>query len=186
MNVTLDGFMAGSNCELDWHSDYWNEEMTRHISEQLSHADTILLGRVTYKAMATYWPAVAAGLSFSREDIAFAEMMNRYTKIVFSKTLASEEWNNSKFIKGNTRKEIYKLKQETGKDIITYGSGVLVTSLMKLNLVDEYVLWVHPVALGKGKALFKNLPDKLVLKLSGTRSFSSGVVVLNYEPEQAV
>ena len=92
MNVTLDGFMAGPNCELDWHFSFWNEEMAEYASEQLSHADTILLGRITYKAMAKYWPSMAMDLSYPREDIAFAGMMNSYKKIVFSNTLNEVHW----------------------------------------------------------------------------------------------
>ena len=181
MNITLDGFMAGPNCELDWHFNYWNEEMSECACEQLSCADTILLGRVTYGVMAKYWPSKARDLSFPREDIAFADMMNSYTKIVFSKTLTTPEWNNTKLLNGNIAAEIVHLKQQPGKNLIIYGSGKVVASLIQLGLIDEYHIWVHPVILGKGKPMFKDLPEKLNLTLLKTKTFDSGVVILYYE-----
>jgi dihydrofolate reductase len=184
MNVTLDGFMAGPNCELDWHFQSWTKEMAESQCEQLSHADTILLGGVTYSAMARYWPAVGNDLSFPREDIAFADMMNSYNKVVFSKSLTGLQWNNSRLLKGTLRKEIQELKAQHGKDIIIYGSGKLVSSLIRFGLIDQYVLWMHPVVLGKGKPLFGNLQDKLNLELVKQHQFSSGVVMLYYNPLQ--
>ena len=146
MNVTLDGFMAGPNCELDWHFNYWNEEMAKCAGEQLSNADTILLGRITYKAMARFWPSKMKELLCPRHDIAFASMINSYQKVVFSKTMENTDpvvagWNNSRLVKENIRKEIVKLKQQPGKDLIVYGSGSIVSTLVRLNLVDEYILF---------------------------------------------
>lgn len=180
MNVTLDGFMSGPNCELDWHFQCWTNEMAYALCEQLSNADTILLGRVTYNAMAAYWPSKAKDLSFPREDIAFADMMNNYTKLVFSKTLTNPHWNNSKLIKGNIAGQTIQLKQQSGKNIIVYGSGRVVSALMQCGLIDEYHIWVHPVLLGKGKPLFTGIRDKLTMKLFKSKTFSSGVVLLNY------
>lgn len=181
VNVTLDGYMAGPNCELDWHFNSWNEEMAHSITEQLSKADTILLGRVTYKGMAKHWTSTPVGLLTPRRDLDFADMLNHYPKIVFSKTLTSVTWNNSKILKGNIAKEVIKLKQQAGKDMIIYGSGQLVASLTKMGLIDEYRIWVHPVVLGDGKPLFKEVEQKLNLSLYKTQAFSSGVVILYYE-----
>ena len=180
MNITLDGFMSGPNCELDWHFQSWTEEMAECLCEQLSKADTILLGRITYGAMARYWPSQTMNPSYPRENIAFAEMMNNYPKIVFSKTLTTTEWNNSRLVKGDISMEISKLKQKPGKDMIIYGSGRIVSVLAELNLVDEYVLWVHPIILGKGKPLFKS-GNKLALELIKTKTFRKGVVILYYQ-----
>ena len=145
MNVTLDGFMAGSNWELDWHFKTWTQDMADLLFEQLSEADTILLGRITYNAMASYWPFKMKDLSVPRQDIGFADLMNTHTKLVFSKSNAMSKWNNSKRLKGEPTDEIEKLKQEPGKDIIIYGSGKIVNLLAKSQLIDEYRLWVHPV-----------------------------------------
>jgi len=185
MNVTIDGFMSGPDCELDWHFQSWTEEMSECLCEQLSRADTILLGRVTYGAMARYWPSQAMNSAYPREDIAFAEMMNNYPKIVFSKTLTTAGWNNSRLVKGNILNEISQLKQMPGKDIIIYGSGRIVSALAQLNLIDEYVLWVHPVILGEGRPLFR-LHSKRNLELIKTRTFKTGVVILYYQQLKAV
>jgi dihydrofolate reductase len=189
MNVTLDGFMAGPDCELDWHFNYWNEEMAKCAGEQLSNADTILLGRITYKAMARFWPSKMKDLLGPRQDIAFASMINNYQKVVFSKTMKNTDpvvtgWNNSRLAKETISKEIMNLKQQPGKDMIIYGSGSIVSTLMRLNLVDEYILWLHPVVLGRGKLLFKSTGTRPVLKLLKTKTFSSGVVILYYKQER--
>ena len=180
MNMTLDGFIAGSNCELDWHFQLWNEEMLHSLADQLSNADTILLGRITYTAMAQYWASSVTDPFFPREDIAFADMMNSYPKIVFSKTLKKAEWNNSKLIDGNIEYEVAQLKHQQGKNMITYGSSKLVSTLTDMRLVDEYQVWIHPVVLGRGKTLFGELGEKLNMKLLKTETFRSGVVLLKY------
>jgi dihydrofolate reductase len=184
INVSLDSYMSGPNCELDWHFERWGPDLAQSFGEQLSTADTILLGRVTYCAMARYWPQKSQDLGFPREDIAFADMMNKYTKIVFTKTLTAAAWDNSRLVKGNLQREISKLKRQRGKDMIIYGSGKLITSMIELGgLIDEYVLWVHPVILGEGKPLFKCLSNNLDMKLVKTNTFRSGVVMLTYQPQ---
>ncbi|MBS1600557.1 MAG: dihydrofolate reductase [Bacteroidetes bacterium] len=180
MNITLDGFVAGSNSELDWHFQSWDAEMASLLSEQLCMADTILLGRITYDAMASYWPSSVTDPHFPRDDVPFADMMNNYSKIVFSTTKKQLEWQNSKLINGNIEYEIGQLKKLHGKDIIVYGSSKLVSSLMQLSLIDEYRVWLHPVVLGSGKPLFKKLHEQINLRLVTTKTFSTGVVMLNY------
>jgi dihydrofolate reductase len=183
MNITLDGFMAGPAGELDWHFRSWTAEMAEILCRHLSSTDTILLGSATYKGMAGYWPAVVTDRGFPRADLPFAEMMNNYPKIVFSRALVKASWNNSRIIRGPLRSEITKLKQQKGKDIMVYGSGELVTALMRSGLIDQYILWVHPVILGRGKRLFKQLATQPHMKLLSTVSCSSGVVILYYEAE---
>ncbi len=187
MNITLDGFMAGPNTELDWHFQSWNDEMARHACEQLSAMDTILLGRVTYQTMANYWPFETLGPSSPREDIAFADMMNNYKKIVFSRTLEKVDppaggWKNTRLVKENIKEEISEMKQLPGKDMIIYGSGGLVQSFKQLSLIDEFRFWVAPVAIGNGMPLFKGIRNRLNLKLLKTKQVSSGVVILYYQP----
>jgi dihydrofolate reductase len=183
MNVTLDGYMSGPNCELDWHFRSWGADMGARLARELGKADTILLGRVTYQAMARYWPAKVLDLLASRADMEFALMMNNHHKVVYSNTLAEAAgWDNSKLIHGRIEHAITRLKRSTqrGRDIIIYGSGKLVAALMKLGYVDEYHLWVHPVVLGKGKPLFRGLEEEVKLELLETKSFDSGVVLLRY------
>jgi len=180
MNVTLDGFMSGPKGELDWHIPYWNEDMAKATSSQLGNADNILLGRITFEAMAAYWPNQLCNDQMPREDVDYAHMMNNYEKIVASKTmLRAANWQNSRLANRNIAKEITTLKQLPGKDIIIYGSGKLVASLTKLNLIDEYRLWVHPVAIKKGRPLFKGLYKNF--KLSYKTEFSTGVVLMCYK-----
>ena len=185
MNVTLDGYMSGPDCELDWHFSSWNNEMAREAAEQLNRADTIILGRVTYHAMAKYWPRQAMNLLCPREDMLFADMMNTHTKIVFSKTLEWPEWRNTRLVSSNISTAVSALKQQPGKDIIIYGSGKVVTALTRLGLVDEYQVWVHPVILGRGKLLFRELEQSIAMKLFSTKVFNSGVVMLTYVVDKA-
>jgi dihydrofolate reductase len=181
VNITLDGFMAGPNCELDWHFTRWTSEMAEVQTKQLSGADTILLGRITYIGMAAYWSSVSADLSFPREDLAFADLMNSRQKVVFSQTINELRWGNSKKINGNLRSEIHRLKKSGGEDIIIYGSGKLVSSLMRMGVIDEYILWMHPVLLGAGKPLFGNITDITNMQLFKNQRFESGVVMLHYK-----
>jgi dihydrofolate reductase len=181
MNVTLDGFMAAPDCSLDWHFKSWTSEMAATLCDEFNKADTILMGRVTYTAMARYWPSKMLDCHHPREDILFAEMMNRYRKVVFSRTLATADWHNSTLLKGNMLREVRLLKKQQAKNIMIYGSGTIVAALMQARLVDEYQIWVHPVALGRGKPLFKNARQQLYLQLKQTKPFSSGVVLCYYQ-----
>jgi dihydrofolate reductase len=181
MNVTLDGFMSGPGTALDWHLENWDDEMAACIAEQLSAADTILFGRVTYSAMETYWASVALNWSTAREDIAFAAMLNEYSKIVFSKKLCATTWNNTKIVKGILKNEIADLRKQNGKHLMVYGSGQLATALINFNLVDEFSIWVHPVVIGKGKSFFSELHQRLNLKLSHSKVFNTGVILLYYK-----
>jgi dihydrofolate reductase len=180
VNVTLDGFMAGPNCELDWHFNRWTAEMAEIQSKQLSRADTILLGRTTYTAMAAYWSAVRSNLCFPRGDLAFADLMNSRQKVVFSRTVKELTWENSVQISGNLGSEVYKLKKLDGNDIIIYGSSKLIGGLIKLGIIDEYILWIHPVMLGTGKPLFGKTKDLTDMRLSNVQQFDTGVVLLHY------
>ncbi|MFT3705599.1 MAG: dihydrofolate reductase family protein [Agriterribacter sp.] len=182
MNITLDGYLCGIDDELDWHFNCWTEEIRDALCGQLAKADTILLGRVTYNAMAQYWPLKRADLCCRGEDFAFANMMNNYTKMVFSKTIERTLWSNTKIVNGSLRKEIIKIKKRQGRDIIVYGSCQLVNGLMKDELIDEYHLWIHPVILGKGKSLFKDLKEGLCMNMRHATTFPSGVVLMEYQP----
>ncbi|MEP7257987.1 MAG: dihydrofolate reductase family protein [Flavitalea sp.] len=182
MNVTLNGFMAGPNSELDWHFKSWDEEMAHAITLQLSAADTILLGRITYSIMARYWPSIASAQFTCRHDLDFADMMNRYDKVIFSTTLSSvDEWRNARLAKKNIEEEIAELKQSRGKEMIIYGSGQMVSSLITMNLIDEYRIWIHPVIINQGRPFFPFLSGSINLKLRHSTAFGSGVVLLCYE-----
>jgi dihydrofolate reductase len=178
--VSLDGFFEGPNKELDWF--VVEEEFFDFARNQLLEVDTILFGRVTYEMMSGYWPNAIDN------DPVITDKMNSLQKVVFSKTLRAGDpiaigWNNSILVKGNMEDEIKRLKQQPGKDMVIFGSGEIVTSLMRQGLIDEYRVIVNPVILGRGNLLFKGLHDRLNLKLLKTKTLGSGVVILYYEPK---
>lgn len=183
--VSLDGVMqAPGGPEEDteggfdhggWQMPYFDEDAGRFMSEGFEKTDALLLGRVTYQIFAAYWPVAP-------DDIPFTKRMNSMPKFVVSKTLNEVKWNNSQLLKGNLREEIPKLKQSGSGYLWVVGSGKLAQSLMQDNLVDEYVLWVHPLILGSGKHLFRDGIPKKALRLTDTKTTGTGVVILTYQP----
>ncbi len=156
-----------------WTMPYWSDEIGKFKFDELFGSDTLLLGRVTYQGFADAWPS-------RTDEQGFAQRMNGLPKYVVSTTLDEVEWNNSRLIKGDVAKEVSKLKQQPGRDILIAGSGELVHELMKHDLIDEYRLLVYPVVLGSGKRLFAE-GTKANLKLLEARTFASGVVLLRYQ-----
>ena len=181
MHVSLDGFVCGPNGEQDWMTMN-DDEMGKYlITDLLSTVDTLLVGRVLYQGFANFWPSVATDPSSPKDLIEFANWMENTPKIVFSRTLEKAEWKNSRLVKKNIVKEIAKLKQQPGGDMVTFGGAGIVAAFTKLGLIDEYRLKVEPVVLGKGKPLFKNVKDRRNLKLLKSKTFNSGVVGLYYQ-----
>jgi dihydrofolate reductase len=176
INMTLDGFC-------DHTAGIADEELHQHYSELLSNADAIIYGRITYQLMESYWPSVVKNPTGNKPMDEFAVIIQNIPKIVFSHTLNNVDWKNVKLAKGGVKEEVLELKQQPGKDILV-GSPSLIITLMKLNLIDEYQLCVHPVIVGRGLPLFKNINDRTILKLLKTKTFSSGSITLYYEPTQ--
>ena len=171
MFVSLDGIME----DPQWTFQYWNDEIAAFKAEETSNDEPLLLGRVTYEGFAQAWP--------QRTDIDSGGVyFNGTRKYVVSTTLDTVEWNNSVLVQDNIIEAITKLKSEDGSDMVVHGSATLVQTLMKHQLVDRIRLLVYPVVLGKGKRLFQE-DTTATLKLLETRTFSSGVVGLIYEPE---
>ncbi len=175
-NVTLDGFIAGPNGELDWAIQ--DDEVAQYSKVEQNTTGTFLFGRVTYDMMASFWPT-PVGKSTSP---VFAEVLNNSTKIVFSSTLQKANWQHTEIIRAIHKDEILKLKQQSGKDMMIFGSGTIVEQLTNLGLIDEYQLIINPIILGKGKRMFDGIKDMMKLKLISTKTFSSGVVLLQYQP----
>lgn len=176
MLISVDGYFEGPEKELNWHNV--DEEFNEFAIDQLDSVDTLLFGKVTYEMMASYWSTPAA----KSDDPIVAEKMNTIDKIVFSKTLSSAAWQNTRLIKGNFVDEITRLKQKPGKDLIIFGSSDLAVTFIENDLIDEYRIMINPVALGGGKPLFKGIPNKLNLKLINSKIFKSGNVLLYYTP----
>jgi len=169
--VSLDGFFEGPNKELDWF--VIDEEFLEYAKTLLRTADTILFGRETYKHMASYWPSAPP------DEI--ANKMNSLAKVVFSKSLPTVEWNNSRLVPDNAVQEVAKLKQLPGGDILIFGSAALASSLLQAGLIDEYRVILNPILIGSGNPLFPNIKERIRLRLSKTQLFGSGVVVLYYQ-----
>jgi class 3 adenylate cyclase/dihydrofolate reductase len=179
--VTLDGVMEAPGHEEHrdgrnaWALQGASEDQQRFKIEELLAADALLMGRVTYQIFAAFWPSAPG-------DEGWADRMNGIQKYVVSTTLETADWNNTVILRGDPSDEVSKLKQLHDGDILILGSADLVNSLMKHDLIDEYRLLVFPIVLGSGKRLFRDESDTSHLRLVGTRAFSSGVVLLSYQP----
>ena len=161
-----------------WSFKFRDDQVPKYKLDELFTSDALLLGRVTYEGFAKAWTS-------RKDDVGFADKMNNMPKYVVSTTLKKLDWNNSQLIKSNVAEEVKRLKQQPGKDILVYGSGKLVNTLLQHNLVDELRLMVHPVVLGSGKRLFDDNAESLkVLKLAESKTFPSGIVLLSYHPSK--
>ena len=178
---TLDGLMSDPKDEMEWVLSTFSEDLGKYEDDLYERADTLILGRVTYKIFESYWPTAVDDPSTPKDNIEMARKINAATKIVFSKTLKEVTWKNSILKKEINSEEIKKLKQQNGKDILIVGSANIVQQFTNFDLIDEYHLMVHPVILSTGKPLFKNLKEKVNLKMIETKQFSNGVVGLFYK-----
>lgn len=175
--VTLDGVFDADTME-QWEIPYNSDDKVEHIRQGILASDAMLVGRTTYEMLAAYWPTKR------NNEMGFADKVNSMPKYVVSSTLKKADWNNSTIIKDNVVQEITKLKQQPGHDILLTGSATLVQSLMKTDLIDEYQFLVHPIVMGSGKRAFKDGMVTTKLKLVKTKTFSSGVILLRYQPEK--
>jgi dihydrofolate reductase len=173
--VTLDGYFEGPNGEIDWHNAD-NQEFNDFAIEQMGPVDTLVFGRKTYQMMASYWPTETA----IQSDPIVADLMNRLSKVVFSRTLEIADWNNTRLVSENAAQEIRRLKSQAGKDLAIFGSASLISTIM--NEIDEHRVMINPVLLGQGTPLFGNTGGKVQLKLVDSRTFDSGNVLLTYQP----
>ena len=181
MHISLDGFVAGPQGEMDWIKV--DEEIFDYAGKRISEGDTALYGRVTYQMMEDYWPAAADKPAASKHDIEHSKWYNKVHKVVLSKTMKDADLANTKIISDNLSNEINEIKKSHNggsKDILLFGSPTATHSLIQLNLIDGYWLFVNPVILGQGIPLFVDIKDKIKLKLLSTHQFTCGVTELNY------
>ncbi len=177
--VSLDGYYSGPNGEMTWFIP--DQEIDKDAHE-VGSADTVILGRITYQLFESHWPHVLENPSASKEERRTAEELNQMTKLVFSKTLQTVTWENTRLLSSDLTGEVGKLRQGNGSDILIFGSGTIVQQLTNAGLIDEYVMIVTPIILGSGKSLFKDA-DKIKLQLVTARQYRSGNALLHYKVE---
>jgi dihydrofolate reductase len=169
--VSIEGFFEAPDHDLSWF--VFDDELGDYITSTQKQADLLLFGRTTYEMMAAYWRTAEGQI---------ADFMNSVEKIVFSRTLKSADWNNTRLVKENVSEEVTRLKKQQGGDIFVFGSADFVSTLVNNRLVDEYRLGINPVMLGNGTPLFKSGFDRTSLTLLSAKALKSGVVILHYEP----
>ena len=178
-HVTLDGYFTDKNGDMSWaHVDDNDTEWKTFVEGNARGGGVLLFGRITYALMASYWPTPNAIQNYP----IVAKQMNDLPKVVFSRTLDKVSWNNTKLVKSDMVAEIRKMKKEPGKDMVIFGSGNIVSQLAQEGLIDEYQIVVNPIVLGKGRTMFEGIKKKLTLKLTKTRTFGDGNILLCYEP----
>jgi dihydrofolate reductase len=175
MGVSLDGFIAGPNGEIDWSAP--DEERHRFHNRQTRELGAHLLGRRLYEVM-VYWETADQNPSAAEYELEFARIWKDLPKIVFSKTLETVE-GNARLVRDGVAEEVAKLKEQPGKDLAVGGAG-LASALIGLGLVDEYRLFVSPVVLGGGTPYFPALEERINLELVETQTFGSRVVYARY------
>ena len=173
MNMTLDGFCDHTAMNAD-------DEIHEHYNDMLRNSGTLIYGRITYQLMESYWPTVVKNPTGNKPMDDFAVLIDDIPKIVYSRTLKNVVWKNSTLKKEIAKEEIIALKQQAGKPIAV-GSPSLIVALAQLGVVDEYQLAVHPTILGSGLTLFKNIKERIDLKLLKTKTFGCGAVMHYYE-----
>jgi dihydrofolate reductase len=177
--VTLDGYFTDAHSDMSWaHKARQDAEWQAYVAGNASGGGTLLFGRVTYDMMAAFWPTPQALAQMP--DV--ANGMNSMPKIVFSRTLSTVSWSNTTLVKDDLVGTVRRMKQEDGPGVAILGSGTIVSQLAAAGLIDEYQLVINPLALGAGRTLFEGIGRQLPLKLTGSRTFKNGNVVLTYEP----
>lgn len=179
MHVSLDGFVAGPNGEMNWINV--DQEIFDHVENRIRKTDTALYGRVTYQMMENYWPKAGDRPNATKHDIEHSKWYNNAHKIVLSKTLENKALPNTTIISDKLSDRLNEIKQQAGEEILLFGSPTATHALIQQNLVDGYWLFVNPVILGQGIPLFTGIKEKIKLRsLPATRQFACGVTELNY------
>jgi dihydrofolate reductase len=185
MTITVDGFIAGPDGTL-WEAFPWPQEMQQFTNDVFSRVDTAVYGRLTYEAIVPWWADVAKGnyppdVRITEREIEFANILQSIRKVVVSRTI-EDVGAEALVIRGDVVPAVAELKEGPGRDIVLHGGAGLVVQLAEADLIDEYMLFVSPAAIGAGKPLFSGLRRELPLRLLETRTFDSAFTLLRYEP----
>lgn len=178
VQMTVDGFIGGVNGEMDFITWNWDDELKQYIDELTASIDCIVLGRNLAEGFIPHWAEVAA--DSEHPEFLAGQKFTETPKVVFSKTIDRSEWPNTVVASGDLVDEISKLKAQNGQDIIAYGGSSFVSSLIKHGLIDEFHLFINPVAIGTGMPIFQDLPSMQKLALVESRAFACGIVLLKY------
>ncbi len=178
MHISLDGYVAGPNGEMNWIKV--DQELFDYIGKRISQTDTAMYGRKTYQMMEGYWPNAGKAPNASKHDKEHSAWYSTAHKIVLSKTMKDAALTNTTIISDNLADSIQKIKQQPGSEILLFGSPTATHALQQQSLIDGYWLFVNPIILGQGIPLFTGNPEKIKLNLLNTRQFTSGVTELNY------
>jgi dihydrofolate reductase len=178
MQMSLDGYTEGPNGEFDW--PVVNEELHAYFVDELRAMGAFLYGRKVYEGMVAFWPTADMNPSSTPLQAEYARLWKPMPKIVFSKTLDHVEWNTT-VVSENIADEVARLKQQPGKDLVLFGGADIASTFMRLGLIDEYRLFVHPVAVGGGTRLFPATDERVKLTLVEARTFDAAVVHLRYQ-----
>jgi dihydrofolate reductase len=179
VQMTVDGFISGQNGAMDWMCFPWTEDIIKYVNTITEPVDTIVLGRKLAEGFIPHWESVAQDPKHPEYDGGLK--FTSTPKVVFSKTIRQSVWNNTHVANGNVVEEITKLKKQPGKDIIVYGGGTFVTSLINEGLIDEFHLFINQTAIGKGMTIFAGLEKNLNLRLKTTQQFDCGISMTCYE-----
>jgi dihydrofolate reductase len=183
VQMSIDGCIAGPNGEMDWMVGLQDDKINKYVNELTESFDTILLGRKMADGFISYWSDV-----INKPDdpwYALAKKMIEIPKVVFTKTLNKSKWINTDIATGDLTDEIIKLKSRDGKDMVVYGGASFDSSLIKLGLIDEFLLFINPVAIGNGMTIFKDLNEIQKFNMVKSIAFDSGEVLLHYEARKA-
>ena len=176
-NVSLDGYFTDAHGDMSWaHTN--DPEWNSFTAENASGGGELLFGRITYQMMASFWPTKQALEMMPT----VAQQMNSLPKVVFSRTMESASWTNTRLVRDNLAEEVRKMKKESGPGLLIMGSGTIVSQLTQQHLIDEYQIVVHPLVLGSGRTLFEGVTSKLALRRTKLRTFENGSVFICYEP----
>lgn len=179
-HVSLDGYFTDTNGDMSWaHAD--DPEWNAFVAENAGGGGHLVLGRVTYEMMASFWPTPAA--METMPDV--ANPINEMPKSVFSRTLDEATWQNTTLLKGDAATEMRRLKAEPGPGMVILGSGTIVAQLAQEGLIDEFQIVVNPVVVGNGRTLFEGVAGRPALNLIESRAFANGKVLLRYEPARS-
>jgi dihydrofolate reductase len=187
VQMSLDGFIAGPNGEMDWVVWNWDDKLKNYVFEFTEAVDTIILGRKMTDGFVSYWSDVMTkpdDPSSVDRSHAFAKKMIETPKVVFHKNTKKSQWTNTDVATGDLTDEITKLKSQKGKDIVVYGGASFDTSLIKAGLIDEFHLFINPAAIGSGMTIFKDLNETQKFNLVKSVAFDCGIVELHYEPNK--